>query len=165
MGLGAGQIATQDDIKIASGSQPIFQAFLTANQTLTTSTITALLFSTEALDDRGWHSVSVNTSRVTPDLPGRYLVNVSANFVANATGARRVYGLKNGATNHVFSVIPVVTANQVTVAASGIIVCNGTTDYIEGAAFHSVGANLDVVGGGDATFSTFLEVTYLGNYS
>lgn len=117
---------------------------------------------TEIIDDLAWHDTSTNPSRVTPNKPGRYLVNWNATFAANATGARRLYILKNGSSNRLFTVTPVVTANQTSLAVSGLVVCNGTTDYIEAAALQSSGGALDLQGAGDATFSTSLEVSYWG---
>lgn len=149
----------------AQVSRPMCVLVLATNQVgITNAAIVALLFpGAEVIDDLNWHSTTTNTSRVTPSLPGRYLVNISVTFAANATGDRRVYALKNGVSNHTWSRVYPGAANAVTVAATGVLVCNGTTDYIEAGALQTSGAALDVAGAGDATFSSSLEVIYLGN--
>lgn len=161
-------LATAVDTTIkAQVSRPVCILALAANQTaLLTNSIVPILFPTaptEVLDDLNWHSVSTNTSRITPTLVGRYLININVTFAANATSDRRVYALKNGATNHIWQRLFPGTANSITVSTTGVLAMNGTTDYIELGAFQNSGAGLDVLGAGDATFSTSIEVVYLGN--
>lgn len=159
-------LATAVDTTIkAQVSRPACILVLAANFTVTTTaTITSIPFpGAEVLDDLNWHNPASNPSRIVPTLPGRYLVNLNAMFAANATGDRRCYVEKNGAQGHIFARSQNQGANSMSLSATGLVICNGTTDFIEGAAFQASGAALDMLGAGDATFSTSIEVIYLGN--
>lgn len=159
-------LATAVDTTVkAQVARPVFFAVLAANQSLTVSGAgQTVLWPTETIDDLNWHSTSSNTSRVTPTLPGRYLCNFSVMFAASATGERRAYVLKNGSSNHIFNRGQNQGANSMSLNVTGLVICNGSTDYIETQAFQSSGGALDMLGAGDATFSTSLEVVYLGNF-
>lgn len=158
-------LATATDTTIkAQVSRPMTVLALAANQAITNNAINNVVWSgAEILDDLNWHSTVTNPSRITPTLAGRYLVNFCTVFAANATGARRCYVLKNGATNHLFTVQIANSANGISGNATGIVICNGTTDYIEAAVFQASGVTMDIQGSGDTTFSTSIEVIYMGN--
>jgi hypothetical protein len=86
-------------------------------------------FTVEVTDPLGWHSTTSNTSRITPNIAGTYLVTMQINDVSGTTRALiSVY--KNGST----IAIPIQTDTTGIVddfGAVGFITANGTTDYFE----------------------------------
>jgi hypothetical protein len=58
--------------------------------TILNNTATPLLFDTETNDTHALHSTSVNLSRLTAPVTGRYDLDVGASFQVNATGLREI---------------------------------------------------------------------------
>ena len=116
--------------------------------TLATSTLDYHPFGAgeELLDVSGWHSTSTNTSRITPDVAGWYLVFGSAVLEQStiATSSRLFVGIyKNRASPSAFS-NSVYSPNFAGVTVTGIIEMNGTTDYLEVGVFHTFGTNATI---------------------
>jgi hypothetical protein len=97
--------------------------------TLTNGVNTYIPFTTEIVDALGWHSNATNTSRITPNIAGTYLVTLVINNVSGTT--RALTGLsKNGsATNVPIFMDTPGTIDDFTV--TGYVTANGTTDYFE----------------------------------
>lgn len=136
MGLGAGQIALDTDfaaVEAASSEKPVVQIYLAAPQSIPDNTLTALSFGAENLDSHGFHSTTVNPTRVTPTIAGIYRVYASL-FLAGRTdyATVKLVTRKNGA-----ELAPCASwgnlDNAVTHGFSytGLVVMNGTTDYVE----------------------------------
>lgn len=159
-------LATAVDTTIkAQGTRPMFLAVLTANFTMGNNAFSNVPWGagTEIIDELSWHDTVTNNTRVKPTLPGRYFCSFIPTFAANATSERRSYIAKNGTSSHNFARGQAQGANSMTLAVSGLVVMNGTTDYVEAAAFQLSGGSLDLLGAGDAPFSTSFEMIYLGN--
>lgn len=60
------------------------------------NTATILNANSENFDNDSMHSTSTNTSRITIQTAGRYLLSAQVGFAANATGNRQVGLYKNG---------------------------------------------------------------------
>ncbi|MDW8072272.1 MAG: hypothetical protein RMK79_12485 [Anaerolineae bacterium] len=115
-----------------------------ANIALNSATITILPFNSERFDNDNIHDTTTNTSRLTCQTPGVYLITGCVRFAANATGQRQIHILLNGST-----IIALTRANA---AASGETDLTITTiyslaagNYVELAAWHNSGAALNVV--------------------
>lgn len=148
---------------LMTGHVPYCRVNKTAVQSLANNTIVPITFTAETEDDRGWHSNVTNPSRIIPDLPGRYLVIGNLTFAANATGDRRGYILKNGATSGRWSRDFPSGAVQVQTTVVGIVdITSPGTDYIEIGGLQTSGGALDALGAGDTTFSCTFEVIYQG---
>jgi hypothetical protein len=97
--------------------------------TLTDGVAAFIPFTTEIVDALDWHSNSVNTSRITPNIAGTYLVTLVINNVSGTT--RALTGVqKNGAA----TIVPVYMDTNGTIddfTVSGYVTANGTTDYFE----------------------------------
>ena len=97
--------------------------------TLTNGVAAYIPFTTEIVDAHGWHSNAVNTSRITPNIAGTYLVTLCINNMSGTT--RALTGVqKNGAATNV----PVYMDTPGTIddfTVSGYVTANGTTDYFE----------------------------------
>lgn len=150
MGLSAGQIALDTDfatLQAASSLKPLCRLVATAAQSLADATQVALTFGQEDIDTHGFHSTSVNTSRITPTVPGIYRFSGAA-FLAGATTYVNMNGIlrKNGVT----SLPPadrkanLVNAQAVSLQPSLFIDMNGTTDYMEFTVFQDNTANVAI---------------------
>jgi hypothetical protein len=87
-------------------------------------------FTSEVTDLNGWHSNSVNTSRITPNIAGTYLVTMQINDVSTGVTRSLVALYKNGAS----TTVPIqsdTTGIFDDFSASGFVTANGTTDYFE----------------------------------
>ena len=87
-------------------------------------------FTTEVTDLNGWHSTTVNTSRITPNIAGTYLVTMQINDVSTSLTRSLVALYKNGAS----TTIPIQTDTTGIFddyGATGFTTANGTTDYFE----------------------------------
>ena len=89
-------------------------------------------FDTELTDLYGWHSTSVNTSRITPNIAGTYLVTMLFSNVSAALVTRALANVfKNGASNTPLSIITDTTGTLDDFTTVGFVTANGTTDYFE----------------------------------
>jgi hypothetical protein len=117
-------------------------------QSLTTSTWTALTFTSEDLDTASGHSTVSNTSRYTVVTGGAFLLSGGCGFSNNVTGVRGVRWAKNGtAINGSESVAAATPAIGNRVAARVIVVSLVASDYVELEAFQSSGAGLNTSAG------------------
>jgi hypothetical protein len=120
-------------------------------QTVTTNIITAITMDGSDFDPFGMHSTSVNNSRITPTIPGRYLVAGVANWAVSTAGARNSIVRLNGSAT--------VSGSSVTVPAAGsafatgvptgtvTVFLNGSTDYVELVVDQNSGGNLNTIAG------------------
>jgi hypothetical protein len=132
----------------------------TAAQLLANSTFTAMTANSEFFDTDGFHSTSVNTSRITipAGLAGKYLVQGQVNWDRSAVGGRVASIYLNGA-----SIVPgIVTVGS----ASEYVGCIVTSvlnlsvgDYVELYARQTSGGNLN---GYIDSASGFFNATFLG---
>lgn len=67
-----------------------------AAQSIPNATWTALTFNTELVDTNTMHDTVTNTSRITYNTAGLYMVTCSNAFAANSTGGRGIGVRKNG---------------------------------------------------------------------
>lgn len=66
------------------------------NISIANATPTALTFDTELFDTDSIHSLVLNTSRLTCQTAGKYVIIGTAQFALNATGRRYIYIKLNG---------------------------------------------------------------------
>jgi hypothetical protein len=135
-----------------------------ADQTISTSTFTAVTFNTEVFDTDSFHDNSTNTSRIT--IPagkgGKYVVYAGLEYLANPNNSRRINVVKNG-----IAVGPGI-AYQFTGGFSGApstISFTGMAEftageYVEAFAWQDSGGNVDV--NGDTAGGCWFGVQYLG---
>jgi len=120
---------------MVSGNMPSFSAYLNGSQTLSTATITKILYDTELWDTNN----NFASSRFTPTVAGYYQINSVINV--NTTGCRVYLAIyKNGSTYQTGPDSGL--ANVYAEGISSIVFCNGTTDYIEIYGQFGVGQNV-----------------------
>lgn len=167
MGLGSGQIVYEDDInalRAASDQKPICRAVANAVQSIPHNTNTALLFGGEDIDTHGFHSVSVNTGRITPTVAGIYRFTATG-FIAGFTdySQMNVWVRLNGVTN----LAPasrrgnMANAQAHSMHTSVVWSMNGTSDYVEAVMLHANTAVAARNTNQSATFTSVFEAEFL----
>lgn len=105
----------------------------------------AVTFTTEDFDTANGHSTSVNTSRYTFPVDGKYRVSGGVSFAAAATGRRGCWWRKNGTdVNGSEAIIATIGAGAPTsVPARSILIDVIATDWIELIAFQDSGGSVN----------------------
>lgn len=135
MGTGPGQIVDEDDwayIANRTYDKPIGRISRTTAQALADNTFVAIQFATEDYDNKGYHSTSVNTTRVTPTQAGYYQFRGGGLFEAQTTPTFSDVVLRKNGTD----LLPPGARMAGATSAHGTVTfatidMNGSTDYIE----------------------------------
>lgn len=128
---GAGIVIIEEYALDTSGdnslmTSPSFAANLSGSaQSVSSNTLTKVTLNSETLDTNNWFDTSVNY-RSTPQFPGIYVYNGSAEFTAMTTGGYLAI-FKNGAEVQRKSVPSGGTSADV----FAVLEMNGTTDFVE----------------------------------
>ena len=111
---------------------PTFSAYLSANQSFSSSTWTKAAFNVEDFDTNSDYDNATNY-RFQPTVAGYYQVNtnVRINYSGSASDYTIVHIYKNGTFSGVDSTIANVTGNWGGRATSAVFHMNGSTDYLE----------------------------------
>jgi hypothetical protein len=131
---------------------PCCRAFHSVDQAVTPSgTSVALALDSERFDTSGFHSTTVNNSRLTvpAGLGGRYLLGTSVQFEANATGLRQTSLRVNGSTGLAVNNCPNVGAVLGTRLASATLYNLAAGDFLEAFAMQESGGSLNAQAIGD----------------
>ena len=130
----------------------------TTNQAITTATGTNLSFDTEVYDTDGFHSPSVNPSRITiPAGVSKIKLHFNCQFENNATGIRYILMHKNGSgfagTGSLVTTASNVASigNHCNISSAPITVSEN--DYFEARVYQNSGGSLNVLLGDYTTFA------------
>lgn len=115
----------------------------TTPQSVATASDTVLTSDEENFDNDAMHSTVSNTSRVTIQTGGRYLLAGTVSFAANATGNRVVRFLVNGTTQHAMATLPGFAGADLYVSFTKPLVL-AASDYVEVQVQQTSGGNLNV---------------------
>jgi hypothetical protein len=141
--------------------KPVFSAWQSTVQTLTTSTYTPIDFTSEQIDRDNGHSNVTNPSRYTAQTAGYYLFNGVIQYASNVTGARRAFWGVNGGDpaggGGFFTTSSTLIAGTTTVIAPPLLVYLSVGDYVQLRGWQSSGANLSTVAAG-GVFSSMTAV-------
>jgi hypothetical protein len=114
-------------------------------------------------DNPGWHDNVTNSSRITVDRDGTYLIHWGAAFSADATGIRcgrvLIGGVDAGLNSA--SVYQAATPSFTCNLGNSAVVTLSNGDYVELAVYQNSGGNLNVLGSAAYNSATFLQVTRL----
>jgi hypothetical protein len=132
-------------------------------QPVSNGTWTAINFQVEDFDSANGHSTSVNITRYTATVAGKYKIGGKVSFEPNSTNARGVRVHKNGtvvAGSEVMLPTPSGVVACIPVPSDVFVELNGTTDYVEIAAWQNSGGSLDtsVLDAGKQSFMSVLLV-------
>jgi len=115
-----------------AGNGPSFSAYASGGQTLNSGTETKLQFNNEDWDTANCYNTS--TYRFTPNVAGYYQINVGFS-TSTLTGQTETIIYKNGVV-WMYGPYPITATAQTSWNyLSGLVYCNGSTDYIEAYAF------------------------------
>lgn len=134
-----------------AGNGPAFSASMSAGQTVANSSATKLAFNTETYDTNNCYDPTTNY-RFTPNVAGFYQINAGVLCPSTTTGVGTIYIYRNG-TRALTSQTQNATA-QAIVTISGLMYCNGTTDYIEAWCYQNAGGSA-TMGSSDGTLAYF----------
>ena len=109
-----------------AGTGPSFSAYKSSAQTPTSSAFTKVLFETEEWDTNSNYA----SSRFTPTVAGYYQVNSTVGY-NNNTAVCLVSIFKNGSEYKRGSQHTIGNVASAAISVSGLVYCNGSTDYIE----------------------------------
>lgn len=115
-----------------------------ANVVVTGSAIIALPFNSERWDTNNFHSTSIQTTRLTIPIAGKYWISGHVEFAGNAVGVRQAIIYVNGVTTPiaVSRVTPANTgASHISVSTEYIF---NVGDFVQLAVFQDSGGNLNV---------------------
>lgn len=132
-----GSIVQADLASGVAGTGPAFSAYRSgANQSITSSVITKIQFNTEEFDTNNCYDTS--NYRFTPNVAGYYLITLSTfwDTISSATYySSLIY--KNGNSSKVSQFLSGSITSQNQCLVTAIIYLNGSSDYIEGYAYHN----------------------------
>lgn len=133
----AGDVLTAAALNAVT-DKPICQLFQTAAQTITDNTSTALTFTgTEDIDTHNFHDPATNPERITPTVPGYYLVTASYGTATPATMVTILLSILKNATIIKGARRPftgTTTTSSQTIDTSIIVALNGSTDFVSATA-------------------------------
>jgi len=146
---------------LSGQNYPAFEAYLSANQTITDSTATKVEFNTEVYDTNGYYDNATNY-RYTPLVAGKYYVYASLEVggdSATTVGTIAGYIYKNGVNySSLGKVYNASFIRRSVVTLSSVIDMNGTTDYLEMFTY------IDLTSGTPTIFIDGAKTTKFGAY-
>ena len=130
-----------------AGNGPAFSVYATANTTFTSSTFTKVTFPTEDFDTNSNYDTA--TSRFTPTVAGYYQINAGVYVFSNTgtTSLRSISLYKNGGPYKRGTFLVTSPPRETMLTFSGIVYCNGSTDYLEMYVYDN-GTSPQIYGGG-----------------
>lgn len=123
---------TKVQSEMGQSNAPAFSAYLSANQSITTTTVTKLNFDTEEYDTNSSFNNTGSTVGTAPSysfnpqVAGYYQVSTGLTSVA-ATSTSGIYLYKNNVLEKAFN----VTSSSTVLNLSALIYFNGSTDYLD----------------------------------
>ena len=118
---------------MVSGNMPAFSAYLSADQTVTTSVFTKVAFNTKVFDTASAYDNATNY-RFTPLVSGYYQVNSTVTTSGSTSQSVFINSIyKNGSIyrSGVQTGLTFTATGTNGFSASDLIFMNGTTDYLE----------------------------------
>jgi len=115
---------------MVSGNMPACHVYLSADQSVSSATLTKIAFDTKVYDTATCFNTSTN--RFTPTVAGYYQVSCGVDYSNSTAGITRVNLCiyKNG--SQLFHGPDFNSAGTLSQNMSALVYCNGSTDYIEG---------------------------------
>jgi len=125
----AQNIVLAKGISVGVSAAPAFSAFNSTAQAIPAGTYTKILFNTKEFDTNS-NFDNTSASRFTPTVPGYYSVTGQINMAGQTTGGCFLVIYKNGSLNKSGGIAAASSIGAAATIAT-LVLCNGTTDYIE----------------------------------
>lgn len=133
-----------------------FRANRGAAQSISNTTETKIQFN-NAISNVGGYYDNTTNYRFTPGVEGYYFFTITCGYGAATSGSVIEVNIKQNGSSYVarnFS--HASTSNNCVPTASTVVYMNGSTDYIEGYTWHSIGSAQNTTNGASCTLSGFL---------
>ena len=143
-------------VATAVGNGPTFSAYATTSQTLSSGTSTKVIFQGTYWNVGSAYDASTNY-RFTPQVAGYYQINAGVGIGSNVAGERQLAIYKSGFEFKRGTDSAPTGATPYQLNASGIVYCNGSTDYVEIWCFLNSGSSQNIGGGGGYIPATFFD--------
>jgi len=137
---------------------PAFGAYMSGDQSISTNTWTKVQFNSELFDTDNFFDSTTNY-RFTPTVAGYYQINFRSRTIGTSSTATYFSIHKNGSPAGINSAALATNAGfQSMQTVSGIIYCNGSTDYIEFYVYNDgTSPFIDAAGGADLGNTTTVD--------
>jgi hypothetical protein len=122
---------------MVSGNMPTFSAWPSAITAIADSTFTKLTWGTEDWDTNN----NFSSSTFTPTVAGYYQINADMRYAGLMTATQNILSIYKNGSIWVRGATTGGTATYMYPAVSGIVYCNGSTDYIEIYAYQNSGSS------------------------
>jgi hypothetical protein len=119
------------------------RVYNSVNLTIANSTDTALTFDSELFDTNNLHSTTTNTSRLTAQTAGIYVVFATVEWQGSATGVRSIYFRLNGTTKVAWLEEP--TNSDVPRQTLSTVLALNVNDYLEVVVGQNSSASLSII--------------------
>lgn len=129
---------------------PACRVYNSAVQSVANGVNTMLTFNSERFDTDSMHSTATNTSRITINTAGVYMLTASISFAPNATGRRQLAFRINGAT-YIAAHAEVPISGLEHEMALAAVWKFAAADYVEVSALQTSGGALNVSAAGNYT--------------
>lgn len=136
--IAAGAVVQADLATGVAGTGPAFSAYSNSPQSISTGTLTKILFQVEEYDTNN----NFDSSRFTPTVAGYYFIQGSMQAAVSWTGGY-VSIYKNGSEYKISNMINQGAGDTGTFNSSCLVYCNGSTDYIEIYGLFGIGQNVN----------------------
>lgn len=117
---------------VYAGYGPAFSAYIGTTQSVTSATLTKVQYDTEDFDTNNCYDTS--NYRFTPNVAGYYQVNATVYIATNAAGSQCIFDIYKTGSSYIRQRLFYTSGSSTLYAMpsiSGLVYCNGTTDYIE----------------------------------
>lgn len=128
----------------AHGIIPSCKVYHNQDQSIVSSTLTALAFNSERWDTDNIHDVATNNNRLVCKTPGKYLVIGQVMFATNSTGVRSLSIRQNGSTTMATTSSTSLTGQETSLGVSTILDLD-VNDYVELLVYQNAGTALNVL--------------------
>jgi hypothetical protein len=120
-----------------AGNGPAFRAYASAGTTVPDATYTKINFASEDFDTNN----NFASSRFTPTVAGYYQINANTRFGAMTASSNFLTIYRNGGGYNRGSSTSLSSSGYNYPVVTGLVYCNGTTDYIEIYAYQNSGSS------------------------
>ena len=120
-----------------AGNGPAFSAYASAGTTVPDATYTKINFASEDFDTNN----NFASSRFTPTVAGYYQINANTRFGAMTASSNFLTIYRNGGGYNRGSSTSLSSSGYNYPVVTGLVYCNGTTDYIEIYAYQNSGSS------------------------
>ena len=125
-----GTLSASGGVTVGATASPTFSAYRSASdgdQAITSATITQILFPTERWDTNS----NFASSRFTTTVDGYYLIYAAIDLGASANITAGYIWINKNGSNFVPVYINTTSPSEATFSITGVILFNGSTDYVE----------------------------------